>query len=323
MLAQLLGMAGKRPQAVGVEDHRRADIPDHPAGKAVGTVAAAQPGAHGNGAGPRGDRVGELPGSGRPQMAVAALQRHLHLLDQVGGDHRLLAGGDAGRHVPGAGTRGRPGGQHGGPRKADRTAGHVDVAAGELVRLRPAPGHQGEHRGVFDQAGLRLLHRGSGRNADLDHANEPGGVAAGVDVEPDLVQVEGRRRVRAHVRTPGLAGRRVNSAWDVDGDHGHRCRRDRLYRLSDSSPGPAGESGAQQRVDDDRRTLEPLGREFRRSRSGQGGPLGGRIGGKLLRVAGVKNHDLAARAPQDPRRRIAVTTVVARAADDDHAPRRN
>ena len=176
--------------------------------------------------------------------------------------------GRADRHVARSGAhrgqrrhRGRAG-------QPVRAADDEDVAGGELRRGRGAARHLEQHAAA-DQADLGLAGRAR-RDADVDDLDDARVLLAGRDPEPGLGLVEGRGGERAHRRALDLAGRGVDAAGDVGGDHPRARRVDGEDHRVGGVARRALEAGAEHGVDDRVRLLEAVGveRHRRRARAG-------------------------------------------------------
>ena len=258
------------------------------------------------------------PTASRRQRAAGLRQADHHRLQQPHRERELEACRRADGHVAGAGAhRGQRGHRRGAGQPA-RAAEDEHVARGELRRVGAAPRHLAQHAAV-EQPDLGLR-RAAARDPDVDHVDGPGVLLAGRDPESRAWRGGTSPSPIAATASPSTcAGRGVDAARDVRGDHARLGGVDRGDHLVGRLARRTLEARAEQRVDDHVGALERVLLE--RLRRGPGEPLE-----HLLRVALqplARPHepdvDLAAGLAQQPRGDEPVAAVVALAADDHDA----
>ena len=174
------------------------------------------------------------------------LEGTLDRFEQPHLDDRQRLARRADGHVPSVRAERRLGGEADGTGEPGCPADHEHGARAVLVAVAVAP-----RKAVHDLTRHQRVSRLGGLEPDVDELDPAGVQTPWRNRQADLLAVKGHGRHRIDADPRDLAGRRVDTGRDVDGDHRHLRAQDRLDRARRLLARLAVKAGAEDGVDDD------------------------------------------------------------------------
>ena len=321
---------GERGERVGVDHHRRRHAADQVPHERLRLGVEPEPGAERDRAARGRQRREPLLRGESDRLGGRLRQRLGHAFGHQGRHDRLLGARRGDRDEAGAGAHGRPAGEGGRARLADRARDDQQMTELTLVRL-PAP-----RREVASDVG-GLEHENAGRlsgllggQADRHDANLAREVAARGQQKAALEPLERRRERGTHDRARRLARVGAQPRGQVERDHGEAALVDPSDRVGDEARGRPARSRPEQGVDGQRaggveRVLEPGDppgiRDLHRPepRGDEARELRRRVPPDVGGTADQEHAHARSPAREPPRHHEPVTAVVALAAHHDDA----